>query len=73
MMPNSEHRNEAEKCPRCGGVLKRSKAIFGSGQLLKGAMFENEPKPPTLQDCLKCASCGYSETLAASSDASDLR
>jgi predicted nucleic-acid-binding Zn-ribbon protein len=51
------------KCPRCDNSLERGKAIFGIGQLLKGAMFEIEPEPPALQDCLKCTSCGYSETL----------
>ena len=52
-----------DKCPRCGGPLERGQAIFSIRQILPGAMWADEAKPPALQDCLKCNSCGYSETL----------
>jgi len=54
-----------DKCPRCGGSLERGKALFSIRQALPGAMWEGETEPATVQDCLKCHSCGYSETLPA--------
>lgn len=53
------------RCPRCGGPLEQGKALFSVRQAIPDAMWEGEAKPATIQDCLKCHSCGYSETVSA--------
>jgi hypothetical protein len=63
----SETTRPDKVCPRCGNPLKLGKAIFSRHELLRGAMLEDEAKPPALQDCLKCEACGYSETLTPQS------
>lgn len=54
-----------DRCPRCGGPLERGKALFSIRQALPSAMWEGEAKSATVQDCLKCHACGYSETVPA--------
>ncbi len=51
-----------DQCPRCGEMLTDGKALFSVRQQRPGAMWEGEEKAPELRDCLKCPSCGYSET-----------
>lgn len=60
-LPNDQTPVPDDKCPRCGGALERGQALFSLSQVVRAA-WEGETKP-TLQDCLKCPSCGYSETL----------
>ncbi|MGE8063775.1 hypothetical protein [Pseudomonas sp. NPDC089569] len=56
--------NQGDKCPRCGNPLKPGEALFSTTMNRPDAAWESEGAP-TLQDCQKCHSCGYSETLPA--------
>jgi len=53
-----------DHCPSCGDLLTDGKALFSLRQLRPNAMWEGKEKAPELRACLKCPSCGYSETKA---------
>lgn len=46
-------------CPKCSGAMTIGIALVGAP---RGITYEGK-WPPSLQGCLKCTSCGHSETL----------
>lgn len=58
-MMNTTPTNAEIDCPRCGVVMTKGIAMVGAP---RGITCEGK-WPARLQDCLKCHSCGHSETI----------
>jgi len=58
----------AIRCPRCSSPMGPGMA-FVEHRLPDGVTTDEDPPPATLEGCLKCHSCGYSEELPADAQA----